>query len=336
MAQARPSTAEFNAFLAPDEFRERGEEVELTPASAGRLALGLRWANSRGRKAHVSRARFASVGQVDITSCLIRAEAEAKVSQVEAVLERSQLTLGPLSPCTRGLSVAGWLSGRRMGMRSVPGGRLESAALALEAVLWSGEVYRSHATPRSATGPDLDFALLGAGDAVGLITSAVLRGFPRPTTEDRTSIALGAAAQAAQVLRDLIGHEALPARAELSLHEGRPVLSAVFENLAFRAHRDAGRLRAVAALHGAAESKHAVPKLDEARLLREFEVAWDALPAVLELCAPAGAGLYRLARESVVVCSALELEGDGVVPLDAPPESPGWLTQMAASLRGEG
>src|SRR6185437_11536722 len=141
----RPSTTEFSALLRADEFRDLGRELELTTAGADRLALGIRYARERGRKVRVSRARFDTVGQPDLTSCLIRAEAEAKLTDVEAALDAAQLTLGPLSPGARKLNVAQWLCGPHSGLRAVPGGRLETAALTLEAVLWSGEVYRSHA-----------------------------------------------------------------------------------------------------------------------------------------------------------------------------------------------
>ena len=331
----RPSTTEFSALLRSDEFRDLGlgRELELTPAGADRLALGLRWARERNRKVRVSRARFDNVGAPDITSCLIRAEAEAKLVDVEAALDAAQLTLGPLSPNARKLTVAQWLCGPRSGLRAVPGGRLETAALTLEVVLWSGEVYRSHASPRAAAGPDLDYAILGGGDAVGLLTSALLRAFSRPTTDDRVSVTLPDPARAADVLHDVLGHEARPASAELSLVNGMPVLTATFSDLAFRAHRDAARLREAAALHGAMP-RDAVPKSDDPTLTHEFEVSWEALPGLLELVFPHRVGVHRIARESVIIASSIALSGDGVVPLDNPVTQPAWLQALAREMGG--
>ncbi|MBS2028045.1 MAG: FAD-binding oxidoreductase [Deltaproteobacteria bacterium] len=329
----RPSTTEFSALLRSDEFRDLGRELELTPAGADRLALGLRWARERGRPVRVSRARFDNVSRPDVTSCLIHAEAEAKLADVEAALDTAQLTLGPLSPGARELTVAQWLCGPHAGLRAVPGGRLETAALTIEAVLWTGEVYRSHASPRAAAGPDLDYAFLGAGDAVGLLTSALLRAFSKPTTDDRVGVTLPDPASAAAILHDALGHEARPASAELALVDGHAVLTATFSDLAFRAHRDAARLREAAALHGAT-TREAVPVQSERELTHEFEVSWEALPGLLELCFPHRVGIHRIARESVVVVSSIALNGDGVVPLDGPASQPAWLQALAREMGG--
>jgi len=330
----RPVTAEFNALLASHEYRDHGDVLDLHPAQAERLALGLRWAKRRGMPVRVSRERFNAVGAPEPKSSLIRAEVQAPISVVEDALTRARLTLGPLTPRVRTLTVGAWLAGPHAGLRPVPGGRLETAALTLEAVLWSGEVYRSHPTPRAASGPDLDFALLGGNDAVGLLTSAQLRAFTLPTTVERVSLILDAPERAAVILADAMGHEAVPTSAELVREDGATVLTATFQGLAVRVHRDAQALRAAAALDGARVREPIAPPAQERVPAHELECGWDALPALLALAAPAGAALHRIARESVVLATPVELAGDGVVSLDAPAPTPPWLAALAQQLRG--
>lgn len=330
---------ELLGFLPAAEFELGDGAVSLRPATAERLGACVRWsrrhAAAQGMKVRHDLGAFDAVGEPDVTSCLVRAEASAPLHRVENALGAASLTLGPLSPYERKLTVGAWLTGPHGGQRAIAGGRLETAALTLEAVLWTGEIYRSHASPRSAGGPDLDHALLAGGDAVGLLTSALLRAFPRPTTEDRLGLALSAPAQAAAILRDVLGHEALPARAWLQLVDGKPTLTASFANLAFRAHRDAGRLREVAQLHGGAAMDKPPILQDESRLQRQFEVSWEALPALLSVLAHDGAALHRIARESVVVSTPLDLDGDGIVALDRPGTRPAWLEDLAHHVGGE-
>lgn len=334
--RARGLHDELGALLPASEFRVSGNEVVVRPATAERLGAALRWSRHQPQlRVRHDLGAFDAVGEPDLTSCLIRAGSAAPLHRVEAALQAAGLTLGPLSPLERKLTVGAWLSGPHGGQRPIPGGRLETAALTLEAVLWTGELYRSHATPRSAAGPDLDHLLLSGGDAVGLLTSATLRAFSRPTTDDRAALSLGAPSQAAAILRDVLGHEALPSRAQLQLVDGRPTLTATFSNLAFRAHRDAHKLREVAKLNGASAIDTPPLPIDEARLTRQFEVSWEALPAVLTLLAADGASLHRIARESLVVSTPLDLDGDGIVPLDRPATKPAWLEQLSGRMGGE-
>jgi FAD/FMN-containing dehydrogenase len=83
----------------------------------------------------------------------------------------------------------------------IPPGRLETAALALEAVLAEGTFYRSKETPRSATGPDLDHLLLGGEGRFGVITRATLRLMPRTLVEATAACLAPSAPEAIRAIR---------------------------------------------------------------------------------------------------------------------------------------
>jgi alkyldihydroxyacetonephosphate synthase len=77
-------------------------------------------------------------------------------------------------------TVGGWLATRASGQLSARYGSIEDLVVALEAVLPTGDVVRSKATPRRSTGPDVASLLLGSEGALGIITEATLRVSPIP------------------------------------------------------------------------------------------------------------------------------------------------------------
>lgn len=149
----------------------------------------------------------------DEVACLIRVGAGAKVGDVEDRAIQAGLTLGPLLPSTGHKKVGAWLAGPTRGERAIPGDRLETAALALEAVLADGSLYRSKEVPRSATGPDLDHLLLGGEGRFGIITHATLRLFPRGLSEASGARAAVTLLDAVEAVRAAVSEGLSPAEA---------------------------------------------------------------------------------------------------------------------------
>lgn len=154
--------------------------VSVVSRAGGRVAVSRRLAPGL---VSVDLSNLDAIDPPDEVSCLVRVGAGATVRDVEARAIQSGLTLGPLLPSSQNKKVGAWLSGPTRGERAVPSGRLESAALSLEAVLADGSFYRSREVPRSATGPDLDHLLLGGEGRFGIVTRATLRLFPRALVE---------------------------------------------------------------------------------------------------------------------------------------------------------
>lgn len=154
--------------------------VAVASHAGGRVAVSQRLAKGL---VSLDLSRLDAIDPPDEVSCLVRVGAGAYVRDVEARAIQSGLTLGPLLPSSQRKKVGAWLAGPTRGERSVPPGRLETAAVALEAVLADGSFYRSREAPRSACGSDLDHLLLGGEGRFGVITRATLRLFPRGLAE---------------------------------------------------------------------------------------------------------------------------------------------------------
>ncbi len=151
--------------------RVDGPRLVIRAADAEQLAVVQRLVRDHGLKVGddvvMGVEAFDLVQLVDPHSCLCEVGSHVPLSVLEARLKTSGLTLGPLSPCAATLRVGEWLEGPHASLRPIPGGRLEPAALSLEAALWTGGVYRSHRAPRSAAGPALDHLQLGGRGAGG-------------------------------------------------------------------------------------------------------------------------------------------------------------------------
>ncbi|MBN2497411.1 MAG: FAD-binding oxidoreductase [Deltaproteobacteria bacterium] len=181
--------------------RELAPQVTVLPESASELGLALEAARKEGLRVAVCGAG----------SRLGAREARRLGGQELALLDLRELS-GPIEIRPASL----WMAARagtpvaelferaaRMACRPVGleesdpgtlGGFLSSAAsmpdrilgipqppvLALEAVLPSGKVIRSLASPRAATGPDVFSLLLGTGGAFGVICSALVKLEPLP------------------------------------------------------------------------------------------------------------------------------------------------------------
>jgi FAD/FMN-containing dehydrogenase len=118
------------------------------------------------------------INSVDGKTGIARVEAGCSVAALESAARRAGCTLGPLLPSVRAGSVGAWLAGPTRGERGIPGGRRETAALSVTAVLADGHIAESRAAPRSATGPDLDHLALGGGGRLCVVAAAWIRLFP--------------------------------------------------------------------------------------------------------------------------------------------------------------
>jgi hypothetical protein len=201
-----------------------GPAASVRPRSAGDVSRTVALATRLQGKVAVTRrfepglialelTRLSEIAAPDERACLIRVGAGALVRDVEARAIQFGLTLGPLLPSSPRKTVGAWLAGPTRGERAIPAGRLETSALALEAVLADGSRYHSKEAPRSATGPDLDHLLLGGEGRLGIITRATLRLFPRALVEAAGARSASSAIAAVEALRDFSRTDSAPVEA---------------------------------------------------------------------------------------------------------------------------
>ncbi len=322
--------------MPPQALRVEGNQLFVVARETAELARALGAAKSLGLREpdiQFERSNFNRVERIDLQNCLVTAGATTPLDAVEHALDRAGLTLGAISPGARKLTVGDWLEGPYAGLRPIPGARLEAAPLVVEAALRNGHVYRSHPSPRSASGPDLDHLLLGGGAEVGLITRAVLRSCVKPTTHERCSARMNSTETVRDLLWSALASEAVPERATIWAEQGRWLVQLSFSGLAFRVHRDSRRTR-VAVLTRSAEvlEQKDAPAVDSN--WPESEVSWEALPKALESTRGEPVALYRIARESVICASAKLSSTDGVVPMSGSVSRPPWAKQLLEAARG--
>lgn len=155
----------------------------LVPSSTRQLTEALQILASQGaslnKHVQLSLAGLKHVSKIEPKGGTVDVGAGVVLSALDDALATNKMTLGPLSPRAKRLTLAEFLEGPDAGLRAIPGGgRLEPICLAITAVLPDGRVYRSHQSPRSAAGPDLVALMLGSQRRLGVITEAVVRCFP--------------------------------------------------------------------------------------------------------------------------------------------------------------
>ena len=173
-----------------------GEGVRVRPATTGALARAVEVLRARripvrvrgggdrlgtpaSGEAVLDLEQLGRIATVDARTGIARVEAGCRVDALEAAARGASATLGPLLPSVRAGSVGAWLAGPTRGERGIPGGRRETAALAVSVVLPDGRIAESRAAPRSATGPDLDHLALGGEGRLFIVAAAVIRLFPK-------------------------------------------------------------------------------------------------------------------------------------------------------------
>lgn len=281
--------------------------LTLVPASTRQLTEALQILASQGaalnRHVQLSLGELKQVGKVEPRAGTVEAGAGITLAALEAALGSHQLTLGPLSPRAKLLTLADFLQGPDAGLRAIPGGgRLEPICLALTAVLNDGRVYRSHPSPRSAAGPDLVALLLGGERRVGVITEAVVRCFPAavarrsqvfsfPSAEAFVTALVSALADGVWLESVRVETRSDRAQVELNCLGSTEGVERDFNTLGRRAFdvggRPTGRLSGEFPIASAAGEKW-----------EEHEATWDAVRAAVEAGRPLE--LHRLSLASVI------------------------------------
>ena len=109
---------------------------------------------------------------------LIRVQAGMLGLELEQQLNERGFTLNHSPQSLDRSTVGGWVSTRATGQFSSRWGGIEELALALTAVLPTGEVVETPLSPRAAVGPDLRHLFMGAEGTLGVVTEVAMKIFP--------------------------------------------------------------------------------------------------------------------------------------------------------------
>lgn len=221
----RLALAERAGALAPE------PDVVVRPRSTDEVSAVLRWASAEGVPVTPYGAGSGVVGGavavrggvlLDLSglSGLVALDEESGVAtfragtlgpDVEGVLNPLGWTVGHFPSSIMCSTVGGWVSARGAGQLSTRYGKAEDLVVALEAVLPSGEVWRTLPAPRTAAGPDVWRLLAGAEGTLGVVTEVTLRLSPLPATRVFGGWLFGSLADGLAALRDVMRTGARPA-----------------------------------------------------------------------------------------------------------------------------
>jgi len=156
---------------------------------------------------------MAGVIDVDDTSMLLRVKPGTFGDVLEDTLRADfGVTVGHWPQSMALSTVGGWLACRGAGQYSTRYGKIEDIVVGLEVALADGRVITSGGgAPRAATGPDLNQLFVGSEGTLGVITEAVLRIHPLPTTDRRAAYGFASFAEGNDACRRILRRGATPA-----------------------------------------------------------------------------------------------------------------------------
>ncbi len=146
--------------------------VPLTPCGSGSGIVGGALGDPRGVTLDLT--RLDRIVEIDDVSLLVRVQPGINGQRLEDQLNARGYTLGHFPQSLRASTLGGWIAHRAAGVASTRFGKIEDLVEALEVVLPTGEIVRTRAVPRSATGPDLDQLFIGSEGAFGIVTEATV------------------------------------------------------------------------------------------------------------------------------------------------------------------
>jgi alkyldihydroxyacetonephosphate synthase len=253
------------------------------------------------------------IDPVDGENWLLRAEAGALGSAVEAAANAAGFTLGHYPQSLHISTVGGWVATAATGTFSSKYGGIEDILHALEVVLPDGEVVTTRPIARTSAGPRLQQLFIGSEGTLGVITRVTLRLQPLPEARRFRGVLFPDMRAGLAAVRALFRRHLVPAVVRLyepkeaaglcqaaGVPGGRVLLLLGVEGAAALAAAQEELALAVAAQHGGEDAGAAIGELWEkhrfnaqwlddgnagdGRMADAIDVsaAWSALPRLYE------------------------------------------------------
>jgi alkyldihydroxyacetonephosphate synthase len=153
--------------------------------------------------------------ELDEQNLSVRVQAGVVLGSLEAWLNERGYTTGHYPQSIGIAQVGGLIATRSAGQFSTRYGNIEDVVLDLEAVLPDGSMVRVSNEPRRSSGPDLRHLFIGCEGALGVVTAATLRVFPRPASRRLAAYAIPSMSHGLLLLRDFLRDGWRPAVARL-------------------------------------------------------------------------------------------------------------------------
>lgn len=163
----------------------------------------------------VDLSRFEGVSRLSEHSLFVEVEAGVVVERLERLLNAHRLTLGHVHPRALRRSVGAGLARGFLVRRGLACGDFRDLCFAVRGLLANGQPVDTRPVPRSATGPELDRAFIGAQGRLGIITKATLRVAELPPQREVHAFSFSALSRATEVARRILHHGVRPAAARV-------------------------------------------------------------------------------------------------------------------------
>lgn len=185
------------------------------------------------------------------------AEAGVILSDLDAAVQQHGLMVGHDPWSTPIATVGGAISTDGVGYRAARYGSMGDQVVALEVVLPTGEVLRTRAVPKRASGPSLERLFIGAEGALGIITAAALRVFRLPEERRFAAFAFPSFEAGFQAVSEMFSLGLRPAITDLTEHpndEGdKVVMVLTYEGYREEVAAQGQRAATIALGHGGAD-----------------------------------------------------------------------------------
>ena len=165
----------------------------------------------------IDMSRLNKIISIDEHDLLIIVETGARLRDVEGKLNEMGYSLRHIPQSFNYATIGGLIATMSSGQYSTLYGNIEDIVINLEVVLPNGEVtwLRSNNVPRASTGPSLKYLFIGSEGMLGIITKAVLRIVPLPTSTLYGAYRFDSFEQGIESLRELMIKRITPAVARL-------------------------------------------------------------------------------------------------------------------------
>lgn len=145
----------------------------------------------------------------------VRVQGSILLEDLDNYLRKQGFTLGHYPQSFSIAGVAGSIALRSSGTFSSLYGNVEDIVAELRVVMPTGEVYQSHYSPRSATGPDVRQLFIGAEGTLGIVTEVTLKVFRTPEHRSFHSYAFASFQEALDTIRKTLWLGIYPAVARI-------------------------------------------------------------------------------------------------------------------------
>jgi alkyldihydroxyacetonephosphate synthase len=206
-----------------------GSRTSVRPPDESALAAVLRVAQARsiavvtdqtGFRAppgavHIDLSRFEGVARISEHSLFVEAEAGVVVEKLERMLNGHGMTLGAVHPRAIMRTIGAAVARNLLVRRGTAFGQLDDLAFAVRGLLANGAPIETRPVPRSATGPELDRAFIGADGRLGIITKVTLRVAAVPRIKEALAFEMSTIDDAMECARLVLHHGVRPSAARV-------------------------------------------------------------------------------------------------------------------------